>query len=530
MHGDVATAFFSECLPDRSISPKLMRLLCGVSMARRPCPPPPSSEDRGVIYKRNLALDFPAFHLDFFGNRLLIAVIAVTHVWVNHSLAVGAAPLITLLEWWGWRTGEPAWDRLAYRLLFICFVITTSLGAMTGVGIWLASSLVNPNAIGSLIRVFFFAWFTEWIIFCTEVLLIVAYFLTWKRWTPRRKGLHIALGASLAIFSWLTMAIIVAILGFMMDTGNWADAPSFLHGVFNPIYLPQLAFRTPLAMVTAGLFGLMVLPFVLSWNEQHRPRAVRFLALWTGAWLPLSVAGAIWYWQVIPESMLANADVALATQAWATWYDRIVYVLAGSVVVIALVTAWGAFLPRRLPRVAAVVPFLLALALLGYFERFREFVRKPYVIEDYMYANGICVDDYPLLAEEGVLRHAAYVRTRSPSDAHALDAGRDMFLIACSRCHTTRGINSVTAKLETLFGASPWDPAAIKPFLAGMHNSRPFMPPVPGTDQELEALTKYLCALQVQPHVLQGAQSRGIDLPLPDGAAGEPLTSTGALP
>jgi hypothetical protein len=468
--------------------------------------------------------------MDFFGNRMLIAVIAITHVWVNHALAVGAAPLITLMEWWGWRTGRESWDRLAYRILFICFVITTSIGAMTGVGIWLASSLVNPNAIGSLIRVFFFAWFTEWIIFCAEVLLIVAYFLTWRRWTPDRKRLHIALGVFLSVFSWLTMAIIVAILGFMMDTGHWAEAQTFLSGVFNPIYLPQLAFRTPLAMVTAGLFGLMVLPFVLQWSDPHRPAAVRFLGIWTLAWLPLAGAGALWYWMVIPESMLANTDVALATQALATWYRQIVYVLAAAVLVIGVVTVAAVALPRRLPRTAAIVPFLLALALLGYFERYREFVRKPYVIEDYMYANGLRVADYPLLAEDGVLRHATYVRTRLPSGEQAVDAGRDMFLIACSRCHTTRGLNSVTAKLETLFGAGAWDPAVVKPFLAGMHHSRPFMPPVPGTDAELEALTTYLCALQRRPKAVEGAQSRGVDLPTEETIPVRAPPDTAALP
>ena len=35
-------------------------------------------------------MDFPVFHLDFLGNRMLVAMIAVVHVMINHSLAVGA--------------------------------------------------------------------------------------------------------------------------------------------------------------------------------------------------------------------------------------------------------------------------------------------------------------------------------------------------------------------------------------------------------------------------------------------------------
>ena len=42
-------------------------------------------------------MEFPPFHLDFFGNRMLIGVIAVIHVLINHPLAVGAMPLVTLM-------------------------------------------------------------------------------------------------------------------------------------------------------------------------------------------------------------------------------------------------------------------------------------------------------------------------------------------------------------------------------------------------------------------------------------------------
>ena len=52
-------------------------------------------------------MDFPIVHIDFFGNRFLIALIAIVHVFINHSLAVGAMPLVAALEWWGHRSGKP---------------------------------------------------------------------------------------------------------------------------------------------------------------------------------------------------------------------------------------------------------------------------------------------------------------------------------------------------------------------------------------------------------------------------------------
>jgi hypothetical protein len=202
-------------------------------------------------------MDFPVFHFDWLNDRFLIAVIAIIHVLINHGLAVGFVPFVTWLEQKGVAQSgpdqitDPAWDNMAYKLMWVAFIITTTIGAMTGVGIWFSAALVSPASIGSLIRVFYWAWFIEWLVFVTEVVLILIYFLTWKNSNKsiHAKVKHIRLGWFLSIFSWITMAIIVAILGFMMDPGNWNANHSLLNGFLNPIYLPQLAFRTPTAMV-----------------------------------------------------------------------------------------------------------------------------------------------------------------------------------------------------------------------------------------------------------------------------------------
>jgi hypothetical protein len=464
-------------------------------------------------------MDFPVFHLDFLGNRMLIAVIAVLHVAINHSLAVGAMPLVTALEWWGWRRGDERWDRLAYRILTVCFVVTTTVGAMTGVGIWLSTSLVNPYAIGSLIRVFFWAWFVEWIVFVAEVLAIMVYYLTWKR-LAHRKGLHIAVGAALSALSWVTMAIITAILGFMMDPGSWLAEESFISGVFNPIYLPQLAFRTPLAMVAAGLAALFLAYFFTRGDRDLRASAVRWLSLWSLVWLPLAAAGALWYWRAIPGWMAANVPVALGTQRFAQWYGQLVTVLAVMVAAVLLVAFAGALLPRRVPRGALLVPFAAAVVLLGSFERVREFIRKPYVIGEYLYANGLRAADYPLYKEEGILRHATYTAVREITDDNRVAAGAEVFRLSCTRCHTATGVNAVTDRLRDMYGPGPWDRDTVTYYLLGMHTARPFMPPFPGTEREAGALADYLVDLRRTRLSVAGAQDDGVGLPPPDRPAG----------
>ncbi len=454
-------------------------------------------------------MDFPLFHLDFFGNRMLIAVIAVLHVFINHALAVGALPLITAMEWWGIKRGDAAWGQLAYRFLFVCFVITTSLGALTGVGIWLSTSLVNPAAIGSLIRIFFAAWFIEWIVFCLEVIGIMLYFLTWKKLAPTKPRQHLAIGIALSAFSWATMALIVAILAFMMDPGAWHEKGTFFSAVLNPVYLPQLAFRTPYAMLVAGLAALFTFFFVARGDAALRARAVRFVSLWVLVWTPLAALGGLWYHRVVPGWMLDHVPVALLTQGFARWHEQLLQMLIVMVVVSLAIAAWGALAPKRLPRLALLLPLLVGLGLLGTFERVREFVRKPYVIADYMYANGIRVADMPLYQEEGMLAHATYTSLREIDPENPYPAGQEVFRLACSRCHTTHGINGVSAKLRTLYGPGPWKEEQLDGLIEGLAMTRPYMPPFPGNAPERRALAHYLVVLEGQPHPLEGAQHTG---------------------
>jgi hypothetical protein len=458
-------------------------------------------------------MDFPIFHLDFLNNRVLIAIIAILHVLINHALAVGFIPMVTFMEWLGFKTQNERWDKLAYKIMFVGFVITTTIGAMTGVGIWLSSSLINPYSIGSLIRVFFFAWFTEWIVFVTEVVLILIYFLTWKKSNAsfRSKGKHILFGVALSIASWFTMAIIVGILGFMMDTGNWLTERSLVHGFTNPIYLPQLAFRTPLAMVMAGAMGLFLTIIFTKKGEEIRYKALRFLGGWMLLWMPVSLAASLWYYKVIPTLMIGNMAVAVGTQDFQDWYNLLTKFIFGALgvsFIIALASRWK---PQQVPAYAYVVPVIVMLGFASIFERIREFIRKPYVIGNYMYSNGIRVDEYPLLQKEGVLKFATYVKHREVTEANKVEAGKDVFMVACSRCHTTSGINSIVSVFDRMYGGKgkPFPQEAMKNYIKNMHNARYYMPPFPGNEKELDALVAYIAQLQVYPESIEGAQTAG---------------------
>jgi len=428
-------------------------------------------------------MDFPLFHLDFIGHR----------------------------------SGNPKLDKLAYNFTFVFFIITTSLGALTGVGIWFTTSLVNPDAIGSLLRVFFWGWFFEWIVFLIEVCLIMVYFLTWKSLSVNHKKRHIAIGVLLSFFSWITMAVITGILGFMMNTGTWApyirewtSNAGFFHAFLNPLYLPQLAFRTPFALMTAALFFMFLVPFFTKKEDELRYKAVRYLSAWSLLWMPLTALAGYWYWKRIPQFMAANAPIAMTTQDFTKWYPTILNILLGMVIIIFLISLLGMIKSRWLPRVILLIPFFICMALLGSFERVREFVRKPFVIKDYLYANGLRVDNYALYKEDGILPYASFVSTRQISESNQLRAGQDVFMLTCSRCHTIGGLNSVNKKFKKLFPSGQWEKEQISAYIQNMHNIRPFMPPFPGSNEELDALTVFIIENQNRNIRLEGAQTAGI--------------------
>jgi len=441
-------------------------------------------------------MDFPIFQADFFGNRFLIGFIAIVHVIINHSFAVGMMPLLAFFEWWCYRNGRDEWDRLLYRILAVAFVVTTTVGALTGVGIWFSTSVVNPVAIGSLLRVFYWAWFSEWVVFVSEVVLILIYFLTWKRMTGDRKPAHIRIGIALGLMSWLTMAIITAILGFMMNTGDWTQQRSLLTGFLNPVYVPQLLFRTTVALALAGSLAL-ALSIAFTRNDRAlRAQAIRWFSGWTLFWsIPVAIASLLYY-AVIPQEMMANMPVAFGTIAWASQYAILLKITLATAAAVILVSVWGVVRPGWGGAVTWIIPFACLALLLGQFERARQFVRKPYVLAYYMYSNGVRVNESAYLVKTGLLPNANWTSERGVGADNKIPAGRDIFMIACSRCHTINGLNSIKGNLARLYPGQVWQETVIDAYIKNIHGARAYMPPFPGTVEERGALAAYLVRLQ----------------------------------
>ncbi|MED3762863.1 cytochrome ubiquinol oxidase subunit I, partial [Ureibacillus terrenus] len=166
-------------------------------------------------------MNFPSVDYSWLGNGTVIAMIAIVHVIISHGVAIGTSVLTVSLEHRAFKTNNQKLDGLAKNMAKWILIITTTIGAMTGVGIWFSTTVIQPDSIGSLLRIFFWAWVTEWVCFITEVILLLVYYYTWNRWQdPEKKRKHIYIGIALSIASWLTMAIITGVLAAKLTPGK----------------------------------------------------------------------------------------------------------------------------------------------------------------------------------------------------------------------------------------------------------------------------------------------------------------------
>jgi hypothetical protein len=295
----------------------------------------------------------------------------------------------------------------------------------------------------------------------------------------------------------------VAVLGFMMKPGEWNQTRAFLDAMTNPLYAPQLGFRTFFALMTGAVF-LWFATFFFTKKKDAQTPDPRCLREWIVYRLSHVVLVALlgtflfgtWYWNAVPETMKANSSVALLTQEFMSWHGQFQSLLGWTVIAFLVVGLGGLGSSFMIPRWALLIPSFMGIWLLGHFERAREFMRKPWVIGEYMYSNGIHKDELAFLQSEGLLKHATYARHHEITEANKAEAGQDIFMLACSRCHSTTGLNGVIEKFTAMYGADkPWDSPGMALFIRSMHQTRTFMPPVPSLLMS-SRLRPSACAIQ----------------------------------
>lgn len=443
-------------------------------------------------------MDYPVWDLAF-GGGVLIGVVAIAHVLVSH-FAVGGGIVIAVVETLAVRRNDPALRDLARRTSLMLILVSTVFGAISGVAIWFAIGLVHPAATSLLIHNYVWGWAAEWAFFILEVVTALLYWATWDRVRPRTHLLVIWLYAFAAFMS---LVIIQGILSFMLTPGRWIETRSFWHGIFNPTYFPGLALRTGTCLLLAGAY--MTFAALRERDRAARARLVRLLAAFQAVGAVVAYAGYRWWEVAIPESVRAiflGAKPILpalaSTRGLALWSLAAFLALALAALLLPKAQRWP----------VALAALLAGFLFLGGYERLREGARKPFVIRDVMFSNGVWVREIPHLNRDGVLSKAAWA-ARGASISHET-RGRAVFRAQCASCHTLDGYlsirrivapmdaDSIGGILEVMRGdgdkyASP--DYVVAGAVATTRLDYPYMPPLVGTDEEVSALRDYLAGL-----------------------------------
>lgn len=491
------------------------------------------------------AMNYPLWDLPAPG--LLVAAVAILHVFVSH-FAVGGGLFLVLAETKARREKDEGFLGFVRALSRGFVLLTLVLGALTGVGIWFTIALVQPQATSALVTTFVWAWAIEWTFFAVEIAAAMVYYYGWDRLEPRT---HLAVGWIYFVSAWASLAVIAGILAFMLTSGTWVRTGRFADGFFNPTYLPTVAVRTAVAVGLAGLYALFAASFlkdgalkarVARWSATRWIVPAAVLVPLTLVWFLSAAAGAgvavaetLGAGSASPGALLAALfSAANAGQPIVRGAAR--FAVLGAVVLVVASIALVALRAQRFGRLEAGALMVLGLATMGGGEWVREGLRKPWVIDRYMFVNGVraggadrlaAADPLALesLRRRGVLATspwaavpAAYRPGEAPfeslpvADRAALEAeaGREVFRLECAACHTERGhlgivrlvrgksVAAITAILDA--AARPvsadgrpasWSDPGLR--VATWLGRR--MPPFAGTEAEKRALAIHLARL-----------------------------------
>jgi cytochrome bd-type quinol oxidase subunit 1/mono/diheme cytochrome c family protein len=483
-------------------------------------------------------MNYPVWDVPIIGSGWVIGMIAIFHIMISH-FAIGGGIYLPFAEARALKRGRKDWLEFLPRHSKFFLILTGVYGAVSGVGIWFAIGLAAPEATSTLIHNFVFGWAIEWVFFLIELSTAAVYYYTWNR-VPDK--LHLKIGWLYAGTSIMTLVIINGILTFMLTPGEpWLavagtgkESSYFFQAFFNPTYWPSLFLRTLVCLSLAAVWALVTGSLI---NGRKQPElkteVIRFSTKWLLPAFFLMPPCFVWYLLMVPESQRALLELGISTIGAGT-FTQVTRMVLVSIMTSATILAVVYFIAYRDPKTfrfgyACAVVFL-ALAATGSTEQSREMLRKPYVVVDHMYSNAVrktpvivngeAIKEVDRFNRDGYLtttiwateqekaawaqwdrqREAAQVVNASTGEQPTgpaatpdiLRRGELVFRGQCMACHTTDGYRAMRVFLNER------DLQSIRNILGMLHGYeetspyRAYMPPLVGTEEEVEALALYL--------------------------------------
>lgn len=445
-------------------------------------------------------MHYPWWYVPFLTSPMLIAAIAVLHVYVS-MYAVGGGLFLAVETRYAYGLRNDKYLAYLKDHAWFFILLTVVYGAITGVGIWWTIGLASPLATEALIHIFVFGWAMEYVFFVLEIASAFIFYYYWGRLEPKT---HQIIGWIYAASAWISLVLITAITGFMLNPGAWPQNRDFWVGFFNPQFLPQTLARTGGALLLASLYVYLHAAFRekdatlrnLIGSRSARPGLLGAI---------LVTVGGLWWYAALPESSKA------ALIAASTLNILMVLIFAVTVVVFAMLYLGPYRNPGWITPGFALLLFTFGLAAIGAGEFIREAVRKPYIVYRVVYGNQILPEELSALRQTGYLEGGAwtraYVARHYPQTANAqgqideaallalpetdrLALGEVLFQYHCNDCHS--GAEGYSAVSHLIRG---WTPEMIRTVVENPDKTQFFMPPFAGTAEEAELLTQYLSSI-----------------------------------
>ena len=418
-------------------------------------------------------MNYPLWQIGVPGG-LLIALVAVVHVFISH-FAVGGGAYLVLLERKANRNDDAALLGCVRKHSKFFAMVTLVMGAVTGVGIWFTIGLVSPEATSSLIHTFVWGWAIEWVFFVVEIAAALIYAYGWDRLD---RGTHMAVGWVYFVAAWASLAVINGILTYMLTPGRWLQTLAFWNGFFNPTYWPSLVLRSGIAIVLAGMFGLVTGVKIAS---PTRERVLRYAGLWIVFGTLLLVIPARWYFADFPPESKTYFAIVLPAMR------HMVYLGIFAAGLSFVLAAFFALAKPAWLRVPVVVLILLCgFVLIGTGEYTREVARKPFAIGSYIYSNDLRIAELASLNSAGF---AASFKWMNREQSDQLTEGWEMFAMQCGVCHSIDGYRAMAPRVHG------WDRQFAADVLQHLPLLRGTMPPFAGNEEDRVAVGVYLATL-----------------------------------
>jgi len=415
-------------------------------------------------------MNYPAWQLGIPGG-LLIAMVAVLHVFISH-FAVGGGAYLVMTEHAAGRTNDP--ELLAYVRRHAKFfaLLTVVLGAVTGVGIWFTIALVSPEATSSLIHTYVWGWAIEWVFFFVEIAAALIYVYAWDHLERRA---HLIIGWIYVVASWASLAVINGIITYMLTPGRWLQTHDFWDGFFNPTYAPSLLLRTAMAVALAGMFGLVTA------RGPARERLIRRAGSWLIVGVVLLVPFAAWYRQQLPvpaRGYLAGGITAVRYAAEAA--------VLFAVLALGLALVFALWKPRWMNPLVTALLLLCGLVVMASGEYVREVSRKPWAIGGYIYANDVRADDVARIRATGAASASPWIAL---AGEEPLRKGAALFRAQCGNCHSRQGYRAMNSRVRG------WDAPFAREMLLHLPLTRGTMPEFAGNEGDRNVLGQYLASV-----------------------------------